>query len=134
MSFVDHYVGERKQDWLTPDTLFMELQSRFNFTLDGACTEANKLLPRGSTLEASLAWQGERVFCNPPWTSIATFIELAPQADFACFLVPARVNAKWFHRALALGAKVEFFQGKPKFGGAKWNSPTDCLLLLFGAA
>ena len=133
MPFENHYKGERKQDWTTPQDMFTALNRRFGFTLDGACTDENKLLPRGSTELLPLDWGGERVFCNPPWTQIAAFLEKASTANFACFLVPARCNAKWFHRALALGGRVEFFLGRPKFGNSgKGSCPFDCCLILFG--
>ncbi len=130
-SYIDHFKGERKQDLTTPILFFNKLYSRFMFTMDGAASEDNALMPLFSTLENPKPWRGERVFCNPPWSSIPQFLEYAPEADLAVFLVPARVNAKWFHRALELGAKVEYFCGKLKFGGCEWNSPVDCLLLVF---
>lgn len=135
-SFVSWYAGERKQDLTTPRNLFIQLNRRFEFTMDGAASPDNALLPRYSSIEQQRPWAGERVFCNPPWSNIAAFIELAPPAALAVLLVPARVNAKWFHRALALGARPEFFLGKPRFGNCKWNSPADCLLLVWskGAA
>lgn len=129
--YVTHYEGERKQDRRTPVGFFRKLHERFGFTLDGAASPDNALLDRFSAVDTQIPWDGERVFCNPPWGSIPPFIELAARAKFACLLVPARVNAKWFHRALALGAKVEYWQGKLNFDGP-WNSPVDCLLLLFG--
>jgi hypothetical protein len=129
--YVDHYQGERKQDRRTPKEFFDKLNSRFGFTLDGAATSENSLLPKYSTETAPVPWEGERVFCNPPWSNIRPFVELASKADAACLLVPARTNCKWFHRALELGAKTEFWQGKLSFDGP-WNSPIDCLLLLWG--
>lgn len=135
MSFINHYLSERKQDWQTPPEFYKVLHRRFYFDLDGACTHTNRLARIGSTQESPIAWNGLRVFCNPPWTNIRPFIELAPFAEFACFLVPARVNAKWFHRALELGAQVEFFSPRPKFlkeGEENGGSPFDCCLLLFG--
>jgi|SRR5690349_9193246 len=54
--------GRRKQDWLTPPDLFRELDARFGFTMDGAASDANKLLPKASTEQRPLAWGGgERV-------------------------------------------------------------------------
>jgi len=117
---------------------FAPLRERFDFTMDGAADDGNGLLPRSSTPESPLSWVGERVFCNPPWSDIASFVELAPLAELAVLLVPARVNARWFHRAIELGARTEFFQGRPKFErpngtpGPGHNSPVDCLLLIFG--
>ena len=132
MSYVRHYEGERKQDRRTPRDFFAKQHDRFAFTLDGAATKANALLPRFSTSRSPKSWAGERVFCNPPWSNIAPFVELAVTAEFACLLVPARTNCGWFHRALDLGAKPDFWKGKLNFDGP-WNSPVDCLLLLFGA-
>lgn len=124
--------GERRQNWTTPRHLFEAWHAKYGFTLDGASEPGNGLLPRSSTADAPLPWTGERVFCNPPWSNIRPFIERAPEAALAVFLVPARTNARWFHRALSLGAAVHFFLGKPRFGDAKHTSPVDCVLLVFG--
>jgi hypothetical protein len=132
MSYVEHYLGPRTQNLTTPRALFDDLHCEFSFTMDGAADMENKLLHLFSSERRPLPWSGERVFCNPPWSNIAPFVELAATADLAVLLVPARTNAKWFHRALALGAKPKFFLGKPKFGNSKWNSPVDCILLVFG--
>lgn len=129
--YIDHFKGERKQDLTTPIAFFERLHARFNFTMDGAASEDNALLPYHSSLLLSQSWRNERVFCNPPWSSIPQFLEYAPLAELAVFLVPARVNAKWFHRALELGGIPEFFCGKLRFGRCEWNSPVDCLLLIF---
>lgn len=114
--------------------MFVGLDSRFRFTLDGASSPGNALLPRHSTAENPLSWAGERVFCNPPWSDIPAFVELAAVADLAVLLVPARCNSKWFHRALELGAKPEFFQGRPRFrrdNEEKAGCPFDCCLLVW---
>jgi hypothetical protein len=127
--YVDHYAGERRQTWTTPRILFDPLNDEFGFDLDGAASADNALLPDWS--EYALTWTGRRVFCNPPWSQIPPFIELAATAEVAVLLVPARTNARWFHRALALGAEVRYFLGKPRFGEAEWNSPVDCVFLVF---
>lgn len=132
MSYVDWYgKGERKQNWSTPIALFQSLHAQYRFTMDGASEPGNGLLHKASTQERPLPWNGERVFCNPPWSNIGPFIELAATADLAVLLVPARTNCKWFHRALDLGAYPHFFKPKPKFEGAKHVSPVDVLLLVF---
>jgi hypothetical protein len=131
MAYVDWYGKERKQNWRTPLDLFQPLHAEYRFTIDGASEPGNGLLPRASTAEAQLPWKGERVFCNPPWSNIAPFLELACDAELAVFLVPARTNARWFHRALELGARPRFFPGRPKFHGGKHSSPVDFVLLVF---
>ena len=104
--------------------------------MDGASEPGNALLPKASTVEIPLPWKGERVFCNPPWSNIAPFVELASTAELAVLLVPARTNVKWFHRALELRAMPRFFRKRPIFEnvahkGKGHNSPVDCLLLVF---
>ncbi len=136
IAYVDWYAGSRKQNWRTPRALFDELHAEYGFTMDGASEPGNGLLPKASTVETPLPWTGERVFCNPPWSDIPPFLDLAAKADLAVLLVPARTNARWFHRAIALGAAARFFPGRPKFEGAPegnkgHNSPIDCLLLVF---
>lgn len=136
VAYVDWYGGGRQQNWTTPRYLFDPLHAEFGFTLDGASEPGNGLLEKASTAEAPLPWDGERVFCNPPWSNIAPFVELAATADLAVLLVPARTNVKWFHRALELGAAARFFRNRPRFengpaGRKGHNSPVDCLLLIF---
>ena len=137
--YVGWYGKARRQDWTTPHSIFDPLHAEFRFDLDGAADDGNGLLPDASTPDAPKRWFRRRVFCNPPWSTITPFVELAATADVAVLLVPARTNCRWFHRALALGAKVRFFEGRPAFGngahdGPGHNSPVDCLLLVFGAA
>lgn len=137
--FVSWYGRGRRQNWTTPRALFDPLHDEYGFTLDGASEPGNGLLPKASTAVTPLPWDGERVFCNPPWSNIAPFVELAAQAALAVLLVPARTNAKWFHRALQLGATARFFIGRPAFGNAPdgtkgHNSPVDCMLLVFTKA
>lgn len=134
--YVDWYGKGRHQNWRTPRGLFDQLNAEFRFTMDGASEPGNGLLPNASTADAPIAWDGQRVFCNPPWANIRPFIEQAPAANVAVFLVPARTNTGWFHRALELGAKARFFLGRPSFElpaheGPGHNSPVDCLLLVF---
>jgi len=128
--YINHYQGPRKQDRRTPAMFFHLLDRKFKFTMDGAATKRNALKPKFSSKRTQTPWTGERVFCNPPWGNIPPFIELAATADLAVLLVPARVNAKWFHRALSIGGRPQFWLGKLKFSGP-WNSPVDCLLLIF---
>lgn len=130
--YVAWYGGQRKQELTTPRALFDSWNAEYGFTLDGAASPDNALLPLFSSETGPRPWGGERVFCNPPWSSIPPFVELAATAALAVLLVPARTNCRWFHRALELGAAPRFFLRKPKFGGLTQNSPVDCLLLVWG--
>lgn len=137
-SYVDWYGKGRHQNWRTPRSMFDALNAEFAFTLDGASEPGNGLLSLASTVDSPVDWSGQRVFCNPPWSNIRPFIDLAGKSDLAVFLVPARTNVGWFHHALQMGATVRFFAGRPKFElpshtGNGHNSPVDCVLLIFNA-
>jgi hypothetical protein len=132
-NYVDWYGKGRRQNWCTPRDFFDQLNAEYGFTLDGASEPGNGLLPIASTAGSPIPWDGHRVFCNPPWSNIRPFLEQAPAAKLAVFLVPARTNVAWFHRALELGATARFFPGRPKFVGAPYNSPVDCMLLVFNS-
>lgn len=77
-------------DWRTPYRLFRNLHREFNFSLDGAATEYDALLPRFTDDIHNQSWDGERVFCNPPYSDTKTFLVKASEADLAVFLIPYR--------------------------------------------
>lgn len=116
-------------DWATPKDFYQKLNEEFNFN-DDPC-------PIGGTDGLERSW-GARCFVNPPYSNIKAFLEKAifemtwGNCDLAVFLVPARVDVKWFHD-LALPAKPEirFIKGRLKFGGAKNSAPFPSILLIF---
>lgn len=63
----------------TPED-FAPLHERFDFTIDVAASAANTKLPRFYTAEddgLAQDWSGERVWCNPPYSSIEPWVEKA---------------------------------------------------------
>ncbi|HAU9627121.1 TPA: DNA methylase [Escherichia coli] len=83
-----HHGGS--DDWRTPFLLFKNLHREFGFTLDGAATKHDTLLPRFTDDIHNQSWDGERVFCNPPYSDTKTFLVKASEADLAVFLIPYR--------------------------------------------
>ncbi|EOC2574978.1 DNA N-6-adenine-methyltransferase [Escherichia coli] len=77
-------------DWRTPYRLFHNLNREYNFSLDGAATEHDALLPRFTDDIHNQSWVGERVFVNPPFSMAEKFLLKAPEADLAVFLIPYR--------------------------------------------
>ncbi|HCP9029689.1 TPA: DNA methylase [Escherichia coli] len=77
-------------DWRTPYRLFRNLHREFGFSMDGAATKHDALLPRFTDDIHNQSWVGERVFCNPPYSDIPSFLLKAPEADLAVFLIPYR--------------------------------------------
>lgn len=67
-------------DRALPPGDFAPLQARFAFTVDAAASEDNAKLPRfwtKATDGLSQDWRGERVYCNPPYSSIEPWVEKA---------------------------------------------------------
>ncbi|MFB3784559.1 DNA N-6-adenine-methyltransferase [Escherichia coli] len=76
--------------WRTPPLLFRNLHREFSFSLDGAATKHDTLLPRFTDDISRQSWVNERVFCNPPYSDIPSFLLKAAEADLAVFLIPYR--------------------------------------------
>ena len=82
--------------WRTPSLLFRNLHREFNFTMDGAATEHDALLPRFTDDVHNQSWGGEKIFCNPPYSDIKTFLVKASEADLAVFLIPHRPHTTYW--------------------------------------
>nr|WP_000021498.1 MULTISPECIES: DNA N-6-adenine-methyltransferase [Shigella] len=82
--------------WRTPFLLFKNLHREFGFTLDGAATKHDTLLPRFTDDIHNQSWDGERVFCNPPYSDTKTFLSKASEADLAVFLIPYRPHTTYW--------------------------------------
>ncbi|HEB1255371.1 TPA: DNA methylase [Escherichia albertii] len=89
-----HHGGS--DDWRTPYRLFHNLHREFNFNLDGAATEHDTLLPRFTDDISRQSWVSEKVFCNPPYSDIPSFLLKASEADLAVFLIPYRPHTTYW--------------------------------------
>lgn len=83
-------------DWRTPYRLFRNLHREFSFSMDGAATEHDALLPRFTDDIHNQSWIGETVFCNPPYSDIPSFLLKASEADLAVFLIPYRPHTTYW--------------------------------------
>lgn len=64
--------------------------------MDGAATEHDALSPRFTDDISRQSWDGERVFCNPPYSDIPSFLIKASEADLAVFLIPYRPHTTYW--------------------------------------
>jgi hypothetical protein len=76
------------QSWRTPRDVFDKLHSIFHFTVDACADESNKLLPRFFEDATFDSWEGERSFCNPPFSFVNSFLFQGPRAEVAVFILP----------------------------------------------
>lgn len=140
----------------TPE-LFAELDERFGFSIDVCALARNAKCerfysPEEDGLERS--WAGERVWCNPPFSSIEPWVDKAwseaGQASLVVMIVPAnRTEQGWWQRAVEPARdgrgsgtlSVEFLAGRTRFihsgaerVGANERPPFGCALLIWERA
>ncbi len=122
LHFSSARTGVKQQDkWQTPPSVFNQLNDEFSFTLDAAAEPDTALCDHYFTHEDDAlhqSWQGEVVYCNPPYSQLRQFAEKARQESgkgaTVVMLVPARTDTKAFHESLASG-EVRFIKGRLKF-------------------
>lgn len=129
-------------EWPTPKALFDSLDSEFHFTLDPCATDDNHKCQKYYTKETnglSKSWAGERVFCNPPYSEIAkwvekSFYESRNDNTLIVLLIPARTDTKYFHDYILYRSEIRFIKGRVKFGEAKFNAPFPSMIVVFRGA
>lgn len=137
-------------DRQTSPEVFDPLNLRFGFSIDVAALPHNAKCKRYYTpLEDGLAqdWTGERVWCNPPYSSIEPWVAKAwrERAELVVMLVPAnRTEQGWWQRQVEPWRdrgtfRVEFLPGRLRFiahdaDEIKPNErpPFGCALLIWG--
>lgn len=131
-----------KDDWETPQDFFDKLNLEFGFTLDPCADESNHKCTKYFTKRVdglSQCWNGERVFCNPPYgREIGAWVRkcyLHSKAGngIAVMLLPARTDTKWFHEYIynKPGVEVRFLKGRLKFAGAEHPAPFPSMVVAF---
>jgi phage N-6-adenine-methyltransferase len=142
-------------DRATAPEHFADFQRRFGpFTLDVAASAENTKCERFYTIEddgLAQSWAGERVWCNPPYSSIEPWIDKAwheHPTTLGIVMLPAnRTEQGWWQRHIepyrhgGHGLRVEFLPGRMRFirAGASEVGPNErppfgCCLLIWGAA
>lgn len=129
--------SSRTEEWETPQSLFDQLNNEFHFTLDPCCTHENAKCHKHFTKNEDgllQSWEGERVFCNPPYgREISKWVEkcACSGAEVVVMLAPARVDTSWFHTWVYGKAQLRFIAGRLKYGAAKNNAPFPSMLCIW---
>lgn len=136
--------SSERDNWETPQSLFDKLDAKYHFTLDAASSDDNAKVAKHYTEETdglSKPWEGERVFCNPPYgREVGKWVKkCANEAShsFICLLIPARTDTSYFHEYIYgnPSARIEFLRGRLKFelgGAAQGPAPFPSMLVYFG--
>jgi phage N-6-adenine-methyltransferase len=147
--------GPRKDvdDRGTTAEVFDPLHERFRFTVDVAAAAHNAKVGRYYSIEAdglAQSWDGERVWCNPPYSDIEPWVEKAngSDAELVVMLLPAnRTEQGWWQRQVEPwrdkpgGIRCEFLPGRIRFVkpgqttvGPNERPPFGCCLLIWGVS
>lgn len=127
----------KTDNWATPQNLFDQLNSKFNFTLDPCASKENAKCEKFYTKEddgLSKNWDNERVFMNPPYgREIGKWVKKASeqQGGVVVCLLPARTDTKYFHEYIYGKAEIRFIKGRLKFGGSKNSAPFPSMIVIF---
>ncbi len=134
----------KTDEWETPQGIYDELDSEFNFSLDPCADSRNHKCEKYYTKEIdglSQCWDGENVFCNPPYgREIGAWVRkcyLHSKSKFgngiAVMLIPARTDTRWFHEYIynKIGVEIRFLKGRLRFGGSRYNAPFPSMVVIF---
>lgn len=125
-----------------PPRFFEEINEEFNFNLDPCSTDENHKCDSYYTMADNgleKDWSGNRVFCNPPYSNIATWVEKCYREGhkdntLVVMLIPARTDTKYFHDYILHRAEIRFVRGRLKFGDGKNSAPFPSMLVIFRGA
>ena len=128
------------ETWATPQEFFNSLNNEFKFTLDPCCSvETAKCSKFYTEKEDGLIqdWQGETVFCNPPygkkikdWVKKCYFESKKPLTTVV-MLIPARTDTSYFHDFIYNKSEIRFIRGRLKFGDSKNGAPFPSMVVIF---
>lgn len=82
---------------------------------------------------------GQSVFCNPPYSDIAAWVEKAYREAMqdntvVVLLIPSRTDTKYFHDFIYHRSEIRFIRGRLKFGEAMYNAPFPSMVVVFRGA
>src|SRR5579862_1527326 len=104
-----------QDSWRTPEWLYKTLDKEFGFNLD-PCPFQPNWTPGVHQNGLDLDWNGQRVFCNPPYSDIMPWVGKAySSAALTVFLLPAWTATDWFHILRDRGAEIRYFRHRVNF-------------------
>ena len=128
-------------EWETPQEFFDKLNEEFNFTLDPCATPQNAKCKKFYTIKEDglkQNWQGETVFCNPPYgRAIKDWVrkcyeESKKPNTIVVMLIPARTDTTYFHDYIYKKARdIRFVKGRLKFGNSTNSAPFPSMVVVF---
>ena len=142
MNNIEVMFSSKSDEWATPQHIFDELDSEFGFDLDVCANESNHKCENYYSIEQdglSQDWAGHRVFCNPPYSNIAKWVEKAfyetkSKNTLVVLLIPSRTDTKYFQNYIYNRSEIRFIKGRLKFGNSKNSAPFPSMIVVFRGA
>lgn len=140
---LDVMYSSKKQDWSTPQELFVKLNDEFHFTMDPCADDLNHKCEKYYTKDQDglkQNWAGEKVFCNPPYgREIGKWVKKCydetntGDCQLAVMLIPARTDTRWFHDYIYNhnADEIRFIKGRLRFGGSNTDAPFPSMIVVF---
>ena len=139
--------SSKSDEWYTPIKFFDELDKKYQFVFDLACSKDNCKTMDGFTIEEdalnqdwyniTLDTNGGWLWLNPPYSKCKEFVDKAYSemqlGAKIVMLIPSRTDPKWFHNFIynQKGVTIEFIKGRLRFGDAKNSAPFPSMLVIF---
>lgn len=135
---------DQKDLWETPKHIFEVLDAEFCFTLD-PCAERHTAKCRNfysPELDGlSQDWQGESVFCNPPYSrgnidlwAEKCYNESQKPNTTVVALLPVSTSADWWHNWIVGKGELRFINKRVRFNGGEFTAPFSSVIVVFGGS
>jgi phage N-6-adenine-methyltransferase len=125
--------------WATPQALFDEWDTKYNFDLDPAASSHNHKCEQWYGLDhpdparrdgLAATWTASAVWLNPPYgRPIADWAKKAYDSGInTVMLLPVRTDTRWFH-TYCKQFPITFIKGRVKFGDSKSSAPFPSMIV-----
>ena len=82
---------------------------------------------------------GCRVWCNPPYSNIRSWVRKAYEESrepgtVVVMLLPASTDTRWYWDYVFGRSEVRFLRGRVRFSGSRSNAPFASMIVIYRAA
>lgn len=140
--------SRKKDDWGTPDYIYLPLHAEFDFDLDPCSDDENHkcknyLTIADNGLNYPWSYRFKRAFVNPPYSQLNHWVKKTWEESRLgmtnVMLIPARTDRKVFHKyiydestwSFRPGVEVRFIKGRITFVGAESGAPFPSCVVIF---
>ena len=143
----DVMFSKKSDEYSTPQDFWDNLDKKYQFVFDLACSKENCKTSDGFTIEDNSLDQdwfqitkdtnGGWLWMNPPYSKCKEFVDKAYSEMLLgakiIILIPSRTDTKYFHNFIYKkeGVEIDFIKGRLKFGDSENSAPFPSMLVKF---